>query len=62
METTILCFRNETWRYKGYPGMGRGALKTVTRGMPIALVAMAITIAADKFLGLGPAKHDEGHH
>jgi len=42
--------------------MGRGAIKTVTRGMPIALVAMAITIAADKFLGLGPAKHDEGHH
>ena len=42
--------------------MGRGALKTVTRGMPLALVAMAITIAADQFLGLGPSKHDDSHH
>jgi len=56
--------RNEVWRYSNWPGFGRSAFMTISRGFKYAAAAMVVTIAVDQVLGISKSKqhHHEGGH
>ena len=54
-------FRNEVWRYNQWPGFGKAARMSTFKGFKYAAVLMAVTIAADQFLGFSKHGHDDHH-
>ena len=56
--------RNDVWKYQSWYGLAEGFWRVTSKGLVLALGAMAVTIAADKVFGLKRDLHlpAHGHH